>query len=59
MGMHTEVKVIVDDSDNVFVASCTQSLDLKVKSPFQSKFGGVQDQFGYEVISGSKEISNG
>ena len=36
-------EVIVDDSDNVFVASCTQSLDLKVKSPFQSKFGGVQD----------------
>ncbi len=36
-------EVIVDDSDDILVASCTQSQDLITKTPFQSKFGGVQD----------------
>src|SRR6185312_4149536 len=34
-------EVIVDDSDNILVASCTQSLDLITKNSFQKSFGGV------------------
>ncbi len=36
-------EVIVDNADNILVASCTQSNDLITKQPFQSNFGGVQD----------------
>jgi gliding motility-associated-like protein len=36
-------EVVVDNSDNVLVATCTQSSDLKLKSAFQKSFGGVQD----------------
>jgi len=36
-------EVIVDKSDNILVASCTQSSDLITKNSFQPGFGGVQD----------------
>jgi len=36
-------EVIVDKSDNILVATCTQSSDLKTLNPFQMSFGGVQD----------------
>jgi len=36
-------EVIVDNADNILVASCTQSDDLVTKQSFQAKFGGVQD----------------
>ena len=36
-------EVILDASDNVYLASCTQSSDFPVLLPAQANFGGVQD----------------
>ena len=44
-------EVIVDDSDNILVASCTQSNDLLTKNPFQKSFGGVQDGLVFKLTS--------
>jgi gliding motility-associated-like protein len=48
-------EVIVDKSDNVLVATCTQSSDLAPKNAFQSQFGGVQDGL---VLKMSSDLSN-
>ena len=36
-------EVIVDGSNNIYLASCTRSDDFFIRNAFQSTFGGVQD----------------
>jgi gliding motility-associated-like protein len=42
-GDDSRSEVILDASNNIFVASCTQSSDFPVKGAFQAASGGVQD----------------
>ena len=56
MGMTQESEVIVDLSNNIYLASCTQSSDFPVTSgAFQTKFGGQQDGV---VIKASSDLKN-
>src|SRR4051812_25020306 len=49
-------EVIVDRSNNIYLASCTQSADFPVTSgAFQTKFGGQQDGV---VIKASSDLKN-
>jgi len=49
-------EVIVDRSNNIYLASCTQSSDFPVTSgAFQTKFGGQQDGV---VIRASSDLKN-